>query len=58
MLLYRRDQGSPGVWMGIFWREKSFPFTRRPSGSRDGVLLLSLWLGSENLKSLQSHVDS
>lgn len=58
MLLYRRDLGSLGVWMGIFWREKSFPFTRRPSGSRDGVLLLSLWLGSENLKSLQSHVDS
>lgn len=55
MLLYLRDQGSAGVWMGIFWREKSFPFTRRPSGSRDGVLLPSLWLGSENSKSLQPY---
>lgn len=46
MLLYRRDQGSPGAWMGIFWREKNLLFTRKPLGSKDGVLLLSLWLGS------------
>ena len=44
LLLYRRDQGSAAVWMGIFWREKSFLFTRRPSGSRDRVLLLSLFV--------------
>lgn len=46
MLLYRQDLGSPGAWMGTSWREKNLLFTRRPSGSKDGVLLLSLWPGS------------